>query len=377
VPSSQRAQRGADARPGRFRRISAIAAVLVVLAVILAACSGGDSSSNSEKKGSSDSNASASTTGGGTTADDATAQNASTEPVGAQAAIADYVKGQGHEYAGDCADAQLPRDEGKWCSTLKSSDPAAGTETYDVGPVGENPQKTVTVKRRGAAQLTPGYQVGVTQGNVGAPHQLARSELESDAFITGNLILDQQAGIGAGLGDLPAGAPTPAPGGGGTGGNGGTGGGGGGGTPPVVAPGGGNAQYPPNGEIVVENPTVEVGGEVAFQGSGCLPNELLQVLFDGHPIGTISSDADGRFAGSIKIPAGTAPGSHLLTVRGSACEFNTTINVAGNLAFTGSSDNTGTYVLAGIAAVVVGFVLVVGSRRRRHGIVGRRHASGP
>jgi len=241
--------------------------------------------------------------------------------------------------------------------------------------VGEKPQKTITVKRRGATELTPGYQVGVAQGNVGEPRQLTRDELEADTFITGNLIADQQAGIGAGLGDLPAGAP-----GGGTGGTGGTGGDGGtggGGTPPVTTPGGGNAQYPPDGGIVVDNPTVDVGGEVSFQGSGCVPNETLQVLFDGHPIGTISSDADGRFAGSIAIPKGTAPGTHLLTVRGSGCVFNTTITVAGNLAFTGSSNHTGTYVLAGIAAVTVGFVLVVGSRRRRRGVVGRTHASGP
>ena len=50
-----------------------------------------------------------------------------------------------------------------------STDTAAGTETYDVGPVGEKPQKTVTVKRRGAAELTPGYQVGVAEGTVGGP----------------------------------------------------------------------------------------------------------------------------------------------------------------------------------------------------------------
>jgi LPXTG-motif cell wall-anchored protein len=101
------------------------------------------------------------------------------------------------------------------------------------------------------------------------------------------------------------------------------------------------------------------------------------VLFDGHEIGTISSDADGRFAGSIAIPKGTAPGTHLLTVQGSGCVFNTTITVAGNLAFTGSSSHTGTYVLAGIAAVVIGFVFVVGSRRRRHGVMGPRRAAGP
>ena len=93
--------------------------------------------------------------------------------------------------------------------------------------------------------------------------------------------------------------------------------------------------------------------------------------FDGQPIGTIVSDASGTFAGSISIPKGTAPGAHLLHVQGSGCSFSATINVAGNLAFTGSSSNTGTYVLVGIAAVVAGFVLVVGSRRRRQG-TGRR-----
>ena len=110
---------------------------------------------------------------------------------------------------------------------------------------------------------------------------------------------------------------------------------------------------------------------MSFRGSGCLANETLQVSFDGHPIGTISADAGGTFAGSITIPPGTAPGAHLLTVQGSVCSFNATINVAGNLAFTGSSSHTETYVLGGIAAVVVGFVLVVGSRRRRNGVRGR------
>ena len=74
---------------------------------------------------------------------------------GAEAALAEYLKGQGHEYVGDCADAELPRDKGKWCSTLKSGDPAGDTETYDVGPVGEKPEKTVTVSGRGAAGSRP------------------------------------------------------------------------------------------------------------------------------------------------------------------------------------------------------------------------------
>ena len=155
---------GSTTRPGRFRRFSAIAAVLVALAVILAACSDSGDSSNSDKKSSETTDGSTATTSGGSTA-----QNAATTPEGALAAVNEYLKGQGYEYVGDCADAQLPRDKGKWCSTLVSTDAAAGTETYDVGPVGEKPTKKVTVKRRGAAQLTPGYQVGVGDGNVGQP----------------------------------------------------------------------------------------------------------------------------------------------------------------------------------------------------------------
>jgi hypothetical protein len=360
VRASPRPEAGHPARPGWFRHIAALAAVVAVLAVILASCSGGDSS-DSESKGAEKSKSS-------TTVTTAPAQEAAAGFVGAEAAIDTYLKSQGVDYVGDCANAKLPEDKGKWCSTLVSGDANSDTVTYDLGPVGEKPQKSITLKRKGQAALTPGYQVGVAQGDVGQPSQLTRSQLENDAFITGNLILDQQAGIGNGLGDLPAGAPDN-PGGGTT-------------TtttappatvPPVTTPGGEVAEYPPTGGIVVENPNPNVGGEVVFRGSGCVANEPLQVLFDGHPIGTITADGSGAFAGSMAIPPGTAPGAHTLTVRGSSCVFNTTINVGGNLAFTGSSSHTGTYVLAGIAAVVIGAMLVMGSRRRtkmrrgRHG----------
>jgi LPXTG-motif cell wall-anchored protein len=129
---------------------------------------------------------------------------------------------------------------------------------------------------------------------------------------------------------------------------------------------------------VVDNPNVQAGGEATFRGAGCVPNEVLQVLFDNRPIGTITSDSQGSFAGTITIPRGTAPGVHLLTVRGSVCVLNANITVlGGRLAFTGSSSHTTTYVLAGIAAVVVGFVLVIGTRRRRRGVRGRRRSLPP
>jgi LPXTG-motif cell wall-anchored protein len=137
------------------------------------------------------------------------------------------------------------------------------------------------------------------------------------------------------------------------------------------------SQYPPGGELTVDNPNVEAGGEVSFHGSGCRPGEIVTVLFDGKQVGTLPTDSSGRFAGRITIPPGTPPGPHLLTVRGSVCELNVVINVLGAraLAFTGSSSHTSTYVLAGAAAVVLGSAFVFGSRRRRSAMGARRQSA--
>jgi FecR protein len=238
----------------------------------------------------------------------------------------------------------------------------------------------VTTADGAEAQLGPSKSVVVVSGNLGTINTLTYDQLANDIFIAGNLALDLQAGKGKGLADITQTPTGSAAGAGNTGGN----GNGGGGAPTVTGgetnaqitvnqgPIVGGEQYPPTGGIVVDNPNVEVGGEATFHGSGCVANETLQVLFDGKLIGTIQSDAQGNFAGSLTIPPGTAPGVHLLTVRGAVCVLNANINVLGaNLAFTGSSSHTGTYVLAGIAAVVIGLVLVVATRRRRRGVRGR------
>jgi hypothetical protein len=348
---------GQSPRLGRRIRFAAVAAGVLAFALFATACDSG--SSNSSAKSPSKKSKVTTTTG-------ATANNASVTAEGAEAAIVKYLDSQGLQYAGDCATASLPKDKGKWCSTLLSGDDTSSTRTYGIGPVGEKPQKVITVTRKGSAQLTPGVQVGVADGNVGQPQKLTPEQIAGDTFITGNLVLDQAAGIGNGLADLPGGSTGT---GSGTGSGTGTGTGTGGGTV-VVEPGG--SQYPPDGNIVVENPTVVVGGETVFQGSGCGANETLQVLFDGTPIGTVQSDATGRFAGGITIPPGTAPGVHTVTVRGAVCVLNLSVTVGGNLAFTGSSSHTGTYVLGAAAAIVLGLVLIVATRRRRRGIHGRQ-----
>lgn len=339
-------------RRPRFGLVGGVAMLIVALAALLVGCDAGSSSSQS-----------ASTSKPPSAAERAavSAQDATTELAGPEAAIAGYLSGQAIEYVGDCADAQLPRDKGSWCSTAVGHDDAASTRTYDLGPVGGKVRKHVTLKARGTAVLTPGHEVGVADGDVGQPQELTREDLQSDVWITGNLLLDQTVGIGKGLADLPAGFADP-----GTGGGRGT-------ATPAAAPAAppsivGDSQYPAQGSLVVENPTVQVGAEVSFRGSGCAADGVLQISFDGQSIGTIAADASGTFAGSITVPRGTAPGEHALSVRGSNCSFNTTVTVAGSgLAFTGASGHTGTTVLVGIVAIVMGLVFVVGTRRRRHG----------
>jgi LPXTG-motif cell wall-anchored protein len=220
---------------------------------------------------------------------------------------------------------------------------------------------TVTGTNNSQVALTPATQIGSIGGNLGSLVHLTYDDLSGNVFIAGNLLLDQQAGKGNGLADIPP-PPTPTtqpPAGGGQGG----------GQPTVTqqdvtpAP----TQYPPNGGITVDQPTITPGGTETFRGTGCQANETLTVLFDGTVIGTITANANGDFAGSVTIPKTAAPGTHTLTVKGSVCVLNATITVSGALAFTGSSSHTSTYVLLGIAAIMVGMVLVVGARRRRRG----------
>ena len=111
-------------------------------------------------------------------------------------------------------------------------------------------------------------------------------------------------------------------------------------------------------------PVVRPGSDVAFRGGGCRRTSNCRC-----------SSTAGRSAPSSPTARATSPArctsraarseDHLLTVRGTGCELNVVITVTGSLAFTGSSDRTSTFVLVGVAAIVVGLVLVVGARRRR------------
>ena len=153
-------------------------------------------------------------------------------------------------------------------------------------------------------------------------------ELSRHVFITGNLILDQAGGVGNGLGDLPAGVPGGGTGGTGDGGTGGAGGDGGGGPAAVSRPRDGCRPVPAERRASWSR-TPPSTSAARSRSTARLPgNESLQMLFDGHQIGTIFSDA-GQVRRLDPIPKGTAPGTHVLTVRGSDCVFNDDITVAG------------------------------------------------
>jgi LPXTG-motif cell wall-anchored protein len=331
-------------------------AVLLALSVIAAGCDSGGSGSSSKPK--------PSVTG-------SQAKQVAYTPVGAEVAVAAYVKSLGHEYAGPCDLATLPRDKDKWCSTLVDAKSTDDQKVYEVGPVGGKAEKSITLKRRGAQLLVPGENVPVQDGDIGDVGRLTYEQLLNDKYITDNLKQDLAEGIGNGLADLNgvAGAVVggnPAPTGGGTGG-GGTGG------PNIISTPGNSVDangYPVNGGIVVEPPTV--AGEVVFRGSGCAANETLTVSFDGTPIGTVMANQTGDFAGSVKVPPGTPPGTHVVTIKGASCESTFTIQVSGQLAFTGSSSHTSTIVLVGIAAIIAGTVLILATRRRRRQLYGIR-----
>ncbi len=255
---------------------------MLAVAALAASCDSG--SSNSVQVGQSRST---------TTSATSTAAGPRRHRVGAEAAVAKYLESQGDQYAGDCADAKLPQDKGKWCSTLVSGDDTSDTKTYALGPVGEKPKKQITVTKHGSAQLTPGLQVGVAQGNVGSPQQLTpeqtrRPTPSSPATCSSTRRRGSATASPICRRELdrrhrlrwhrrhrhrhrgsPVGDDRRSP---------------------------GDEQYPPTGDIVVDNPTVEVGGEVVFRGSGCAPNEALQVSFDG----TADRDDHRRQPGQLR-----------------------------------------------------------------------------
>jgi LPXTG-motif cell wall-anchored protein len=133
-------------------------------------------------------------------------------------------------------------------------------------------------------------------------------------------------------------------------------------------------EYPPPttvpGTITVPG-NVVVGGEVAVSGTSCGPNQSVTITFNGTVVATATTDANGKFATSFQVPAGTTPGVYTVTASNSVCNLSGTIEVdpavaARALAFTGSSSSIPT-LWVGVGLVALGAGLVFVARRRLSG----------
>jgi hypothetical protein len=83
-----------------------------------------------------------------TTQPPTTTTTAAAQPAGfatPEDAIRDYIEGQGHEYAGDCASTSLEEDVGKWCSGQSADN--GDTRTYYIGPTFSEGAEQLTVTR--------------------------------------------------------------------------------------------------------------------------------------------------------------------------------------------------------------------------------------
>jgi hypothetical protein len=113
---------------------------------------------------------------------------------------------------------------------------------------------------------------------------------------------------------------------------------------------------------------VTPGQAVTITGSEFAANSDLQVSLESDPIsmGSIRSDAAGRYSATVVIPAAAKPGSHEIVVRGPAAvggtrETRAAVTVA--LPRTGS-EPTGP-LAAGLAALGIGLLLVATADGRR------------
>jgi LPXTG-motif cell wall-anchored protein len=140
------------------------------------------------------------------------------------------------------------------------------------------------------------------------------------------------------------------------------------------------AQYVP-GEpgIIVDPGTVQVGGTIEVQGSGCPRDTTVSIYVGDTLVATTTTAADdgtGSFdVKGIVLPPSLGPGDYIVHARCgtldltsvlsiSAVAPTTTVATTGTLPTTGSN-STGLLVPVGVGLVAVGGLVVLATRRRR------------
>jgi LPXTG-motif cell wall-anchored protein len=137
-----------------------------------------------------------------------------------------------------------------------------------------------------------------------------------------------------------------------------------------------HAQYVP-GEpgIIVDPSTVQVGGTIEVQGSGCPRGSTVTITVGDTVVGTTiaSDDGTGSFdLRDIVLPPSIGPGTYTVHALCGDLDLTAVLNVTAVATTTPPStvlpvtgSDTGVYVKAGLALVAVGGLLVLGTRRRR------------
>lgn len=144
----------------------------------------------------------------------------------------------------------------------------------------------------------------------------------------------------------------------------------------LVVPAVAGAQYQPGQPGLVLIPsTVTIGGSVTATGFGCRPGQTVVLTIDGTTVATTvaKDDSTGSFEATFTAPG--TPGNYTvvatcgLTIVSSILTViaNPTTTVASTLPRTGSDDSTLALARAGLVLVVVGGLVVLAVRRRRHG----------
>jgi LPXTG-motif cell wall-anchored protein len=125
------------------------------------------------------------------------------------------------------------------------------------------------------------------------------------------------------------------------------------------------------------DPTPEQGQTITVSGSGCPPNSDVELLLDGQPAGSTTSNSDGSYSGSVTIPPDESTGTHSVTANcgTEVLAFEIEVQPMGStaaaagtsgsgLARTGSSSTVPLTTVA-LGLLAAGGLFVVIARRRR------------
>jgi len=145
-----------------------------------------------------------------------------------------------------------------------------------------------------------------------------------------------------------------------------------------AAAGGGASDYA-DCTVQVAPPQFAAGRHVNVIGRGFQPNFLTTIFFDDVTVlGTVTTNAQGRFVTAVTIPADADAGPHTISA---ICDAqgnisSTDVEVSSNAAAPAAplprtgSDSTEPLVVAGGLALLAGLCFVVVAKRRRQTHVG-------